>query len=95
MAYIIPSDITQLALSGAHSLELETLAYLKKALPGDYTVFHGVHWSKDYAGGTSFGEIDFVIMRPKDRFTVLQQRVLDEPVASDHRPLFVDFIIHR
>lgn len=40
-------------------------------------------------------EIDFVIMRPKDRFTVLQQRVLDEPVASDHRPLFVDFIIHR
>jgi endonuclease/exonuclease/phosphatase family metal-dependent hydrolase len=40
-------------------------------------------------------EIDFVVMRPKDRFTVLRQRVLDEPVASDHRPLFVDFIIHR
>ena len=74
MAYIIPSDITQLALSGAHSLELETLAYLKKALPGDYTVFHGVHWSKDYAGGTSFGEIDFVIINRSGEVLFIEQK---------------------
>ena len=34
-------------------------------------------------------EIDFVAYRPV-RFKVLGQRLLDEPVASDHRPLFLE-----
>jgi hypothetical protein len=74
MAYIVPSDITQLALSGGHGLELETLAYFKKALPGDYTVFHGVHWSKEYAGGTSFGEIDFVVINRSGEVLFIEQK---------------------
>jgi endonuclease/exonuclease/phosphatase family metal-dependent hydrolase len=34
-------------------------------------------------------EIDFVVYRPADRFTVVESRVIDEPVASDHRPLLL------
>jgi endonuclease/exonuclease/phosphatase family metal-dependent hydrolase len=37
-------------------------------------------------------EIDFVLLRPRVRFQVLTQRLLDEPVASDHRPVVVDII---
>jgi hypothetical protein len=62
MAYIVPSDIPRLALSGAHEPEIETLGFLKKSLPNDYTVFHGVHWTREYHGWTHFGEIDFVVL---------------------------------
>jgi endonuclease/exonuclease/phosphatase family metal-dependent hydrolase len=31
--------------------------------------------------------IDYVMIRPVDRWQVVEARVLDEPVASDHRPL--------
>lgn len=34
-------------------------------------------------------EIDYVMVRPATAFRVLEERVLDEPVASDHRPLRV------
>ncbi len=38
-------------------------------------------------------EIDFIVFRPADRFTVIESRVIDEPLASDHRPvlLIVEF----
>jgi len=38
-------------------------------------------------------EIDFVAYRPVSRFEVVGQRLLDEPVASDHRPLFVELTL--
>jgi endonuclease/exonuclease/phosphatase family metal-dependent hydrolase len=34
-------------------------------------------------------EIDFILLRPGNRFRVLEYRVLDEPVASDHRPILM------
>lgn len=34
-------------------------------------------------------EIDFVMLRPAGAFEVLEHYVVDEAVASDHRPLFV------
>ena len=37
-------------------------------------------------------EIDFVLLRPRDVFDVAAQRLLDEPVASDHRPVVVDLV---
>lgn len=43
-------------------------------------------WAPDH-------EIDFVVMRPAPVFEVLAERVLDEPVASDHRPVLVDLVI--
>jgi len=38
-------------------------------------------------------EIDFVLLRPGDRFEVIGQRLITEPVASDHRPLVVDLVV--
>jgi len=34
-------------------------------------------------------QIDYVLVRPASRWKVVESRVLDEPVASDHRPLLV------
>jgi len=38
-------------------------------------------------------EIDFVAYSLGGRFEVVGQRLLDEPVASDHRPLFVELVL--
>ena len=38
-------------------------------------------------------EIDYVLLRPSDRIEVLSEAVVDESVASDHRPIMVDLII--
>jgi endonuclease/exonuclease/phosphatase family metal-dependent hydrolase len=38
-------------------------------------------------------EIDFVLVRPRARFELLGQRLLTEPVASDHRPVVVDLVV--
>jgi endonuclease/exonuclease/phosphatase family metal-dependent hydrolase len=35
-------------------------------------------------------EIDYIMFRPADRFEVVEQRVIDEPLASDHRPLVLE-----
>lgn len=37
-------------------------------------------------------EIDFVALRPGTMFRVAAQRLVDEPVISDHRPLLVELI---
>jgi endonuclease/exonuclease/phosphatase family metal-dependent hydrolase len=34
-------------------------------------------------------EIDFILLRPEGAFRVLEHRVIDETVASDHRPVFM------
>lgn len=38
-------------------------------------------------------EIDFVLVRPSDAFRVLQHRLLDDPVMSDHRPVFTELVM--
>jgi len=40
-------------------------------------------------------EIDFVLLQPGARFEVIEERLLDEPVASDHRPVLVDLVVHH
>ncbi|MES9819362.1 MAG: NERD domain-containing protein [Candidatus Thiodiazotropha sp.] len=74
MAYIVPSDLSRLALSGAHQPELETLRALKAELPNDYTVFHGVHWTREYKGWTHFGEIDFVVLNRSGDLLFVEQK---------------------
>lgn len=34
-------------------------------------------------------QIDHILFRPKERWRVVRAEVLDEPMASDHRPIFV------
>jgi len=74
MAYLVPSDISTLALAGAHSPELTTLALLKRTLGAAYTVFHGVHWSRAHRGYMAFGEIDFVVVDQTGRVLVIEQK---------------------
>jgi endonuclease/exonuclease/phosphatase family metal-dependent hydrolase len=59
--------------------------------------FLGESWSVPEKGGIPFTfpadgperEIDFILIRPGEAFRVLEYRVLDETVASDHRPIFM------
>ncbi len=34
-------------------------------------------------------EIDYFLYRPREQFTVIEHRVIDEPIASDHRPVLL------
>ena len=33
-------------------------------------------------------KIDFILVRPANRWAVIEAKVIDEPIASDHRPVF-------
>ena len=33
-------------------------------------------------------KIDFILVRPANRWTVIEAKVIDEPIASDHQPVF-------
>jgi endonuclease/exonuclease/phosphatase family metal-dependent hydrolase len=35
-------------------------------------------------------QIDYILFRPMNQFQVTRQQVLNEPVASDHRPVLVE-----
>ena len=74
MARVFPSDLSKLALAGAHRAELAMLALLRKRLPDDYTVFHGVHWSREYAKWTHFGEVDFVVVNRSGDVLLVEQK---------------------
>lgn len=80
MAYLVPSDLTQVALAKRHGPELETLAALRRDLGPEYTIFHGVHWSRAYRGHTVFGEADFIVVNRSGDALVIEQKngALDE-----------------
>jgi len=80
MAYLVPSDLTQVAFAKRHGRELETLAALRRDLGPEYTVFHGVHWSRAYRGHTVFGEADFIVVNRSGDALVIEQKngALDE-----------------
>lgn len=74
MARIVPNDWKNLAATGAASRERETLALLEHALSDDYTVYHGVHWTRLNQGFSVFGEADFVIVSPSGRVMIVEQK---------------------
>ncbi|MDR5828456.1 ATP-dependent helicase [Caballeronia sp. LP006] len=73
MARIVPDDWKNLEATGAAARELETLALLEK-LPEDYTVYHGVHWTRVNEGFSVFGEADFVVVAPSGRVLMIEQK---------------------
>ena len=42
--------------------------------PNDYTVYHGVHWTRIDEGFSVFGEADFVVVAPSGRVLVIEQK---------------------
>ena len=80
MAKVVPEGWREMSAQGAALRELDTLAVLAAGLPADYTVYHGVHWTRignDYA---LFGEIDFAIVSPTGALLLIEQKsgLLDE-----------------
>jgi hypothetical protein len=80
MAGLLPSDISGLSLSMGETAELRTLEALRAGLPSAYTVFHSVHWSRDAAYRTAFGEADFIIVNQSGEVVIIEQKsgALDE-----------------
>ncbi|RLJ64823.1 ATP-binding domain-containing protein [Sulfurisoma sediminicola] len=74
MARILPDGWRELAVTGAAQREIETLALLAERLPGDYTVYHAVHWTNLEQGFAAFGEIDFVVVSPAGHLLLIEQK---------------------
>ncbi|KNH08644.1 Superfamily I DNA and RNA helicase [Candidatus Burkholderia brachyanthoides] len=73
MARIVPDDWKNLEATGAAARERETLALLEK-LCDDYTVYHGVHWTRINEGFSVFGEADFVVVAPSGRVLMIEMK---------------------
>jgi UvrD-like helicase family protein len=74
MAQIHPDGWRELSVSGAAAREIETLALLAAALPADYTVYHGVHWSCLAQGFSIYGEIDFAVVNAAGDLLLIEQK---------------------
>ena len=73
MARILPDGWEALDLSGSALREIETLRVLA-ALPDDFTVLHGVHWTRIEHGCSVYGEIDFIVVAPNGRVLLIEQK---------------------
>lgn len=56
-------------------------------LGGLWTDASAVTPAPTYPAGKPTVRIDYVLYRPADRWRVIESRVIDEQIASDHRPL--------
>lgn len=74
MAAIYPSDINSESLSGQASREWDTLLQLKSSLPDDFSVFHGLHWTRLEAGLTVVGQLQFVLLLPSGGLVCMVMR---------------------
>ena len=74
MARIIPEGWREMSALGAVQREIETLEVLAASLPDDYTVYHGVHWTRIQQGCAFVGEIDFAIVSPAGKLLLIEQK---------------------
>ena len=73
MARILPDGWEALDFSGSALREIETLRVLA-SLPADFTVLHGVHWTRVDHGCSVYGEIDFIVVAPNGRVLLIEQK---------------------
>ena len=66
---------------------------LRHLLERDWLVVDKDGPSNTYPADEPAREIDFVMLRPSSAFEIVEHRVLNEAVASDHRPLFAELRI--
>ncbi|HZZ95186.1 MAG TPA: NERD domain-containing protein/DEAD/DEAH box helicase [Usitatibacter sp.] len=77
MARIHPENWQALAAEPAVAREVATLEVLAQGLPDEYSVFHGVHWTRLTGKASQFtlhGEIDFAIVAPSGRMLLIEQK---------------------
>lgn len=73
MAKVFPDGWRELVGIGAAERELQTLAQLAIGLEDNYTIYHGVHWTRvDRKNYAIFGEIDFAIVGPTGKLLLIE-----------------------
>ena len=74
MARIHPEGWRQLLpAGGALARKIDTLMELERALPADFTVFHGIHWTRAEHDRLLFGGVDFAVLAPSGRLLLIEQ----------------------
>lgn len=86
MARIVPDGWEALEITGSARREIETLHALT-ALPPEWTVLHGVHWTRIESGCSVYGDIDFIVVAPNGRALMIEQRsgFLEETPEGLHK----------
>jgi hypothetical protein len=75
MARVFPDGWRELPAPDNHSGELETLRELAEGLPDDYTVYHGVHWTRvDRNNHAIYGEIDYAVVSPAGKLLLIEKK---------------------
>lgn len=74
MAQIIPLGWRELEAIGGAQREIETLSWLAEHLPDEYTVYHGVHWTRVEKSVSTYGEVDFIVLAPGGRVLLIEQK---------------------
>lgn len=74
MAQIVPSGWRELEAIGGAQREIETLSWLADHLSDDYTVYHGVHWTRVEKSVSTYGEVDFIVLAPSGRVLLIEQK---------------------
>ena len=74
MARTFPDGWEALEAAGAIPFEIATLRRLAADLPDDFSVFHGVHWTRLDHGYSVYGEIDFIVVGPQGQVVLIEQK---------------------
>ena len=81
------SEVDRMAGAGIANLPIGLPAILAGDLnaPADDLLLGTLmqHWTT-----AAKNKIDFILVRPANRWTVIEAKVIDEPIASDHQPVF-------
>lgn len=74
MARTFPDGWEALEAAGAIPFEIATLRRLAAELPDEFSVFHGVHWTRLDHGYSVYGEIDFIVVGPQGQVVLIEQK---------------------
>lgn len=88
MARLIPSEIEASTIGGRHNSEARTLVRLRDELSDQFTVYHGVHWTKSAGAGSAYGEIDFIISNRFGYLLAIEQKDAQVSVTD------IDLVVH-
>ena len=74
MAQIFPEDFQIENKEFRFSSEIGTLLRLQSDLPDQYSVFHGIHWTRIEEDAAIYGEIDFLIVNQYGKILAIEQK---------------------
>ena len=74
MAQIFPEDFHIENKEFRFSSEIGTLLRLKSELPDQYSVFHGIHWTRIEEDAAIYGEIDFLVVNQYGKILAIEQK---------------------